>query len=502
MARTDSTSPVLPYWASAYDPEGKLFPVANSGTVNGQFVGVATVPMLEAALPLYRLGGVRATLLLPLAGTLAWAAAASALARRFGRDARLTFFVVAFASPAAVYALTFWEHSLGVAAMMWALVVLVDVSRGRRSIGFMAVAGLLFGIAGTMRTEALAFGAVLTAFYGLRRAWAVRRPFVAGAGGMAAGLGLLVPLVLNDRLEWAVLGTGLRAQRATGAAAAGGTSPWLRLRAAGVATLAPLSNASIASLALGAVIVGSVALGVWWSHQDARLIVGRKLRTAGVLVGGALVASRYGFVPGLFITTPLAIAGALRAAKRGAERELVTAICAAMGAVLATQYIVDPLPLAEWSGRYLLMGGSVLLVLGLGESPARRLLIGASIGITAIGLVWSVDRSHRVDSFFRDLNSRNDDVVISRDVGLLREAGAAGAGRQWLNARTPADLELAINVAKRAEAETVLVIAPRLMQLPKSFDCFTEIRREPEKFLSSEHYVFLSLVRDTSCVGG
>ena len=76
MKRSGTTAPVLSYWAVEHDPQGKLFAVAGSGLINDEQVAVATLPMLEAALPLYRLGGVRLILLLPILGTLAWAAEA------------------------------------------------------------------------------------------------------------------------------------------------------------------------------------------------------------------------------------------------------------------------------------------------------------------------------------------------------------------------------------------------------------------------------------------
>src|SRR5205807_2001537 len=153
--------------------------------VGHRWVDVTTVPMLYLGYPLYRLGGYRLALLLPMLGAVAAALAARALARRLGADEGVgwaAFFLVAVASPLAIYALDFWEHSIGVALMGWGVVLLLDALRlaapvsgapgrqngdptrqkavGVRSWGrAAATAGLLFGAAATLRTEALVYAA-------------------------------------------------------------------------------------------------------------------------------------------------------------------------------------------------------------------------------------------------------------------------------------------------------------------------------------------------------
>src|SRR5437868_7874559 len=94
-------------------------------------------------------------------GAIAAALAAKALARRLGGgDGWLAFWVVAVASPLALYALDFWEHSIGVALMAWAVVLLLDVGRGDAGWKGAAGAGLLFGAAATVRQEAFVYAAV------------------------------------------------------------------------------------------------------------------------------------------------------------------------------------------------------------------------------------------------------------------------------------------------------------------------------------------------------
>ena len=90
----------------------------------------------------------------------------SAFAARAWRDGSAAgtgwtvFWVLGLASPVAIYALDFWEHSVGLALMLWGVVVVLDVINtraGRRGARWPA---LLFGAAATMRQEALVYLAV------------------------------------------------------------------------------------------------------------------------------------------------------------------------------------------------------------------------------------------------------------------------------------------------------------------------------------------------------
>jgi len=84
-----------------------------------------------AAYPLYLVGGDRAVLLLPMLGALVCALAARALARRLGGgDGWAAFWIIGLASPVAIYALDFWEHSIGLALMLWGVVLASSEGRG------------------------------------------------------------------------------------------------------------------------------------------------------------------------------------------------------------------------------------------------------------------------------------------------------------------------------------------------------------------------------------
>ena len=126
MDRNGSLVPEIGYWAAAADPKGDLHPIFYTFKVDGKWVNVTTLPMVYAAYPLFELGGDRAVLLLPMLGSILCALAARALARRLGRGSGWSaFWVMGLLSPVAIYALDFWEHSLGLALMLWGVVWLL-----------------------------------------------------------------------------------------------------------------------------------------------------------------------------------------------------------------------------------------------------------------------------------------------------------------------------------------------------------------------------------------
>ena len=131
MDRSGSLDPDVGYWAAARDPSGELHALRFTADVDGTWLQATTLPMLYASYPLYELGGDRALLVLPMLGGVLCALAARALARRGGASTGWTaFWAVGLLTPVSLYAVSFWEHTLGLAAMLWAIVWFVDVARG------------------------------------------------------------------------------------------------------------------------------------------------------------------------------------------------------------------------------------------------------------------------------------------------------------------------------------------------------------------------------------
>ena len=496
-----SNVPEVRYWASEHDPDGRLFPVYNSMQVEGRWIPVSTLPMIELMWPLYRVGGVRLALLVPMVGALACAWAAAALARRLGADARAAFFVVALASPVTIYAMTIWEHTLGLGGIAWGAVVLLDIRRGVRSWHWGLLAGGLFGAAATMRTEAFVYGAVLTSVFAIASARQTRSALTALRIGLATLAGLQIPLLANSLLERSVLGVDFRSSRASGVASASGTEPLTRLRDGAVGLFAVVANDSIVSIGVGVVFALTVACAVWcWSSPDKGERARQLMVVAGVIMA-VMCTTGLGFVPGLLPTAPLALAAVVVLRCREPEaREMALAAVVAIAVVWLTQYTSNVVP--QWSGRYVLASGLFLVVLGLRATvpiATRRALIGFSVAITLFGLVWTGQRTRDVSDFFGALDATQSDVVFSRDRNLLREAGARVVGQQWLASDRAEDSTLAFEIARDARAETVLVIQRDDQTDLSPPACYDEAGRARRRFLPNATFTLVTYQITAAC---
>ena len=177
-------------------PERKPAPLFYTLHIGDKWVNVTTLPALYLAYPMFKVFGYQGALIVPMAGSLLAALAARALARRLRpedeRSGWLAFWLVGLASPIAVYALDFWEHSLGVGLIAWAVVLLYDVTEGKAGWRAALAGGLLFGAAATMRTEALVYAAVATAVTCVVLLVRRRTPFMPIVVGLAVVAGLAV----------------------------------------------------------------------------------------------------------------------------------------------------------------------------------------------------------------------------------------------------------------------------------------------------------------------
>ncbi len=183
--------------------------------------------MLYAAVPLYEVGGLRGILLLPMLGAVLAALAARALARRLGGDGMLAFWAIGLATPVAVYALDFWEHSLGLAAMLWGVVLLVDVARRRRRVeGHLRGRGAVRPRRDDAHRGARVRGGDRTGCHGRSRPQSpARHPGHRGRRGSGAR----DTARARPAPGAARVGQALRSGRASSAAAAGGTDLVVRI---------------------------------------------------------------------------------------------------------------------------------------------------------------------------------------------------------------------------------------------------------------------------------
>ena len=386
--------------------------------------------MIELGAPLYRVGGYRLVLLLPILGCAAAAFAARALARRMGADDRrawLAYWVTALASPLAVYALDAWEHTLGVALVAWGVVALLDAVDDSGLPWRGLLAGLAFGAAFSMRTESLVYGFVATA---LALGWVLLRRQVGRAIGLgvAVVVGLALMLLANLWLESAALGSSFRAGRASGTASAAGAGLALRAKEALLTTFGLQSGISWDSLLPGVLtsVLLIALLVLLLRRADRRVVVGVGL-ALGAMVLARLVDGP-GFVPGLLPAAPLAAFGLVVTwwlRDRPAVRYVAALAVFSLPLVWMFQYTGGAGP--QWGGRYVLVSGLLLAtvgVVGLDRIPFRAAtaLVGAALVVTLLGVGWLSVRSHEVGDAARFIAERPEPVVISTGAVLAPRA--------------------------------------------------------------------------------
>ena len=187
------------------------------------------------------------------------------------------------------------------------------------------------------------------------------------------------------------------------------------------------------------------------SGRDSRIIGGAALVAAAsfylVRFGGGL-----GFVPGVLTAAPLAVVGVCLGWKKALRLPTVIA-CVALPVVWAFQYSGGAGP--QWGGRYELVSGALLVVVGVvalaGRRRALAAVLGLSLCVTAFGVAWLSVRSHGVAAAFETIVARRDQAVISGEAHVLREGGAFyEPGRHWLTATSDRQLHEAVRIVRKA----------------------------------------------------
>ena len=493
--------PDVGYWAEAWDPEARVHGLYYTYVFGGRYVNVSTLPMVLAAKPLWGLGGYRATLLLPMAGSVAAAFAARALAQRVGGgDGWSAYWIVGLASPLVVYALDLWEHSAGVALMAWGAVALVDAVELRPTWWRGLAAGAAFGAAAAMRTEAFAYGLAMTAVacvvlaLGQRRA--IGAAVVVGAGALA---GFVTLFAANLALEVLVLGEPMRSGRAAGAAGAGLGEHGLRAREGLVTTVSPFPTMDAQAWLVGACLLGALCYAAVQAARPGR----ERLAAAAAVVAGVVYLWRFsdglGFVPGLVAATPFAAVG-LALGWRDARSRLVLALALVpLPVVFAFQFTGGAAP--QWAGRYVLTSGLLLATVGIAGAHrmARWAQVGfvvASVAVTAFGVAWLSVRSHEIAAAARRFESRPEPVLISPNGFIPREFGASYPDRRWLASGSPEDLRFAVDVVAAAGEDAFALFDLDTAADPPTFPGWRVVSSELVPFLSGVEMRVTSYARD------
>jgi len=476
-------NPDLGYWAEASDPEGVVFPFANTTkTENGKWVNTTSLPMVLAARPLWAIGGARLALLIPMAAAAGAALVAGRLQQRLDPAGRSSaVWVVGLATPVAVYALDFWEHSLGVFLMGFGVLLLVE-SIDRRSMGRALGAGAAFGLAATMRQEALVYGFVagtvlaVELFRGRSKQQSWSRDVLI-CGSMA--FGAVAMLVANAVAEIVLYGASLRSGRTVGATASAGNNIGDRVDAAFTITLSPLNGIDPIATGFGIVILAGLTwllLAVLGDH-DRRAPAALLIAIATVLL---LRVARFGpsFVPGMVPAAPLVVAGAVLGIRSGAHRTMAVIALAPVPLVYLTQYVQGAVP--QWGGRYLLFTGFLLVVVACSLLPVldRAVFTGlvvAGLFVTSTGIWFNAERTNLLADDFELIDSvANGDVVVWYDPFMAREAGPAMLEQRWLSSVGDRERVAVLDVL-HDEAVDRFVYIDRIGSDPASFGGFVAV---------------------------
>jgi hypothetical protein len=491
MDQRGTLDPDIGYWAESSDPKGALHPLYYTYRVGDGWVNVTTLPMLYAAYPLYLVGGDRAILLLPMLGALLAALAARSLARRLGaRTGWPAFWVIGLASPLAIYALDFWEHALGLGLMLWGVDWFLRAAGERGRVRDWVIGGALFGAAATMRTEALVYLAVCGGIACLL--WLVReRNLLAVIGrGLAVLAGAGVMLAANEVLERLVLGTSLRGARASGTAAAAGTSLGDRAHEAGTYVLGTNRLAWAPDLVLGGAIVLLVVTGTWLLLRTPQrsLVPGVAALVAAGLLYLFVMGHGLGFVPGLLIASPFAAVGLVLGWRR--DVRVITAMAvAALPLVWFFQYSGGAGP--QWGARYMLLSGALLLVAATVVLDGRRAafvgVLLVALLVTGFGIAWLSVRSTWVASGMEAIVARHDQAIISGSQHLLREGGAFyEPDAHWLTASQGAQLHRAVDIIDAAGDREFAYVVGHGAKVPDEIGPFRKGSTEQVQFLRSD----------------
>ncbi|MEY2570815.1 MAG: hypothetical protein QOE63_1165 [Acidimicrobiaceae bacterium] len=492
MDRSSSFDPDVGYWAKQWDPEATYHALYNTTRIDDRYLNVTSLPMVLAAEPLYRLGGYRLALLLPMLGSIAAAFAARAIAERL-RPGRgwPAFWLTGLAGTMTIYAVDFWEHSIGAALMAWGVVAVLDATRDRAVLRKGVFAGLLFGAAFTMRTEAAVYALVAIGVGCIALLVRDRKVVEPIKLGGAAVVGAAIPILLNIGLEIAVVGHSMRTSRAAGAASGGGDTLSFRVRE-GLTTTFSFSGGDNSAIMVGAFALVLLAYAVIKAPRDRPIKDGPiVIATAGLVALLYLLDFRqsgYGFVPGLVPTTPFVALAVVFAWRSDVGRIAATVALVALPLVWVFEFSGGAGP--QWGGRYVLTSAVVLGAIGLAHLDlVDRRVVGVvcalAVFVTFIGAHWLSIRSHGIDAARRDVAARSEPVLISESAFWLREMGSEALDHRWLSARDPASVGGAATIVRDAGLTEFGLLGTNGQAAPSGVDDWQRGR--------TDHYTWLGV---------
>ncbi|MFL6204138.1 MAG: hypothetical protein ACJ739_02190 [Acidimicrobiales bacterium] len=392
---------IIPHPVPEVDPTGKLYPLELSlaGPKGAASYGKhPAYPVVLAAAD--RLGGVTAMVSVSLLATWVAALAAAALATRVaGGLARTALWVAGLGSPLLFNGYWVIAHTLGAAAIAWAVVAVVDGSRPGRRAWVLAAAPLLVAIATLLRTEAALYGiglALVAAGWGI----GTRRPLLVVTGA-ATGIAVAAARAIDSVVARRIVGEPLLSRSAFDPRPAasflserldGLTATWLRPAPPGDSSLAGVLVLVAAVLVLVAAVCALRA-----RPGPAVVLAGG----AAVLLAVPAIALPAIPVPGLLFAFPILVVGAIGAlghpvvVDRRSTTIVLGTLLVGWAGVLATQYAEGGV--TEWGGRYFAVGlpltvplvlvGVRALLVDLPPASARGITVALGVILLALSAV-------------------------------------------------------------------------------------------------------------------
>jgi hypothetical protein len=120
----------------------------------------------------------------------------------------------------------------------------------------------------------------------------------------------------------------------------------------------------------------------------------------------------------------------------------------------------------QWGGRYVLISGALLTVLGavameqIGwRRPGAALFVALAVAVSAFGAAWHVRRTRAYARAIASIEKApRDVVVVSHIVHLGREGGAFYEDHRWLSASSSDGVIRAASVARDSGATGIDVV--------------------------------------------
>jgi hypothetical protein len=414
-------------------------------------------PLLTA--PLVAAFGIRGLFILPAVGFLLILAAVPSLGRTLDpdRSAALLVLVTAVTTPFLFYALEFWEHTLavGIAALGTALLL-----RQPRSIAWLLIAGVLFGMSALLRPEAAWFVvAVLIASRMLNDRFGARDVAAVLAGVAAA---------YSPWMAYSIAHSGQLVGTHVAGNLSGASDGWGATRLAVIRTWFKTPTTSLA------LVCGFLTCSALGSATVPRWAPSFRFVALCIAIVVAAAAANRAFPPeGLWCAAPLAmLALAAPFTKAGGRRFLWTAALVSSILVLLTTPNDGG---AQWGPRYLLFAfvPLAILIADVLRSSARSWRVfGAA---TATGLVivnllvqrnaykelQGAKRTYERLVAFTERETPPGSYIVTDLWWLDQVTAALYPTRTMLFAAAPASAERAIRLLADANVPDVSIIRSR-----------------------------------------